>query len=583
MNYLSTLVPEEQTFYLRSTYGTDNTVQAHGYFGDSVQGDFGRFGYLVELYHKRSDGFRTIDKGIGFGGSDKTGFSLTEPMVKLFWEPNSENYQRFEFKYGYSELDADETYVGLTETDISRDPYRRYAGTFLDNMATESHRTYLKYLVEPTDALTLQVAGYYNKFHRNWYKIRKTGGESIHTVLANPHRYSEAFDILRMRAPGSLGIRANNRDYELYGGQITADYGFATGALEHEIHVGARGHHDTARRFQRDDEIVIGSSSYFVDRGESGSGGNRFEEANALSLWIEDKISIGNLSLIPGVRYEYVDMSYTDYASDSTNTRVGGGDGSTSKVAPGIGFTYDLTGQQTLFGGVYKGISAPSPRSFLKDGTDWEESVGYELGIRHRQDAFYGEIAGFFSDFSNLTGSDAGLGGSDSTNAGAAEVYGVEILGSYDPFEGRSIGMPLFVSATYTNATLKNALSEGGGDDILAGGLPGAAIPYIPEWKLAMGIGLEAEKWGVDLSATYVSETFGTARNLDSPVDSAREGRIDGGFTVDLAGHLQITETLKLIGGVHNLLDERLTVSRIPEGPRTGAPRQFFVGFELQW
>jgi Fe(3+) dicitrate transport protein len=159
----------------------------------------------------------------------------------------------------------------------------------------------------------------------------------------------------------------------------------------------------------------------------------------------------------------------------------------------------------------------------------------------------------------------------------------VEFLGSYDPLEGQAIGLPLFVSATYTNATLTNALSAGGGDDILAGGEPGARLPYVPEWKLAAGIGLEAEKWGVDLSATYVSETYGTARNVDSPVDSAREGRIDGGITVDLAAHIQVSEKVKLIAGVHNLFDETLLVSRIPEGPRAGAPRQVFVGFELLW
>jgi outer membrane receptor for Fe3+-dicitrate len=89
INYLSTLVPEEQTFYLRSTYGTDNTVQAQAYYGDVVEGKFGRIGFVLELYHKRSDGFRTIDSGIGYGGSDDTGFTLTEPMVKVFWEPAS--------------------------------------------------------------------------------------------------------------------------------------------------------------------------------------------------------------------------------------------------------------------------------------------------------------------------------------------------------------------------------------------------------------------------------------------------------------------------------------------------------------
>lgn len=585
INYLSTPVPLDHNVYLKTTYGTDNTFLGHGYYGDVVEGGFGRFGFVGELFYKRSDGFRTIDPGIGYAGSDDTGFSLVEPMLKFFWEPDSTVPQRVEFKYGYSELDADETYVGLTERDLAHTPYRRYAGTFLDNIYTQQHRSYLKYLVEPSDALQLEFAGYYNNFSRNWYKIRKTSGENIHEVLANPGAYGDAFDVLRMRVPGELGIRANNRDYDAYGVHFLADWQFATGAVEHEMHFGMRFHHDEIRRFQRDDDIVIGSpgNSLFVRRGEEGSGGNRFQEADAFSVWIDDTITLGRFSVSPGVRYEYVDQHYTDFASDSSNTVTASEDGSTDQVAPGIGFKYELSERESLFGGVFKGISAPSPRSHLKNGTDWEESIGYELGVRHSSEALYGEVAGFFSDFDNITSSDAGLGGSDSTNAGEAEVYGIEVLGRYDPFYDQAIGVPLFVSGTWTNATLDKALSGGGGDDILAGGVAGAAIPYIPEWQFAVGVGLEAERWGLDLSTTYNSDSFGTARNVDSPIDSSREGRIDGGFTVDLAAYFRITDNVKLVGGVHNVLDEVLTVSRVPEGPRSNAPRQFFAGLEFQW
>lgn len=584
INYLSTPIPADDQFFLRSTYGTNNTILSHGYFGDTFQGDYGRIGYLVELFYKQSDGFRRIDSGTGFGGSDNTGFNLIEPMIKVFWEPDSDVYQRFEAKYGYSRLDADETYTGLTEHDIKRNPHRRYAGTYLDNMYTEHHRSYLKYLIEPTDDLQLQFAGYYNHFSRDWYKIRKAGGESIHKVLANPGMHSSAFDNLRLRGKGDLDIRSNNREYEAYGLQFNGDYAFATGSVDHALNFGARIHRDNIRRFQRDDKIVVGGSNpLVVRRGEPGSGGNRFQEADSLSLWLEDEIDFGKLSIIPGLRYEYVDMTYTDYKSDSTNTPTASDSGSTNQLAPGIGLTYEFTDSEMLFGGVYRGISVPSPRSYLKDGTDWEKSIGYELGVRHRGDNLSGEVAGFFSDFSNLTGSDAGLGGSDSTNAGAAEVYGIEFSGSYDPLAGNAISTPLFASVTWTSATLDNALASGGGDDILAGGAAGADIPYIPEWKLAFGVGLAAEKWAVDLSATYVSDSFGTARNLSRPDDSSRQGKIDGGFIFDLAGHVQLNEKLRLIGGVHNLFDEVMITSRIPEGPRANAPREFYVGFGIEW
>jgi outer membrane receptor protein involved in Fe transport len=108
-------------------------------------------------------------------------------------------------------------------------------------------------------------------------------------------------------------------------------------------------------------------------------------------------------------------------------------------------------------------------------------------------------------------------------------------------------------------------------------------LPYIPEWKVATGIGLESKDWGIDLTATYVSDAFGTALNSPSPVTSSRQGLIDGGTIVDLSGYYQINDQARFVAGVHNLFEELMVTSRIPEGPRVNAPREFFVGFEILW
>jgi Fe(3+) dicitrate transport protein len=583
INYLSTPIPTEPSYYLRGTYGEYGTALGHAHYGDTLSGDFGRFGYLLELFRKQSDGYRKIDSGIGYAGSEDTGFTLTEPMVKLFWEPNSATPQRLEFKYGYSELDADETYVGLTEEDIRRDPSRRYAGTLFDNIQTKQHRTYLKYRVEPQDNIRLSATGYYNEFSRNWYKIRKADGQDLHKILAQPTSpvYANAFDVLRLQAPGVLDIRANQRDYKSYGIQFNGAVDFETGPLTHETRVGARLHTDENRRFQRDDQINVGAGAPVIVKGVPGSGGNRLEEADALSLWLEHDVKAGVLTLTPGVRYEYVKMAYTDYAADPSNTVTGKGRGDTSNVAPGLGAHVRLTERDALFGSIYKGISVPGPRSYVKDGVDWEESLGYELGYRHQRDKIYGELVGFYTRYDNLIGTSAGLGAGTSRNAGEAEVYGVEMLAQYDPFKNEPIQLPLFLSATWTQSELKDALATGGGENILAGGKPGAALPYVPEWKLAAGVGLKAARWGLDLAATYSSDTHGTVRELNAPDDSSRQGRIEGGVIVDVSGYFQIRKGFRLLSGLNNVFDKQLITSRIPEGPRSSAPRFAYVGLEL--
>lgn len=583
INYLSTAVPEDPSVYVRGTYGEYGTFLGHGYVGDTLSGDHGRFGYLLELFHKESDGFRTIDPGIGYRGSDDTGFRMTEPMIKLFWEPNSTTQQRLEFKYGYTDLEAQETYVGVTEEDLRSRPYRRYAGTFLDEINTEHDRTYLKYIIEPSENLQLEFMGYYNEFYRNWYKIRKTGGESIHEVLARPGEFSNAFGILKLEEEGALGIRANARSYKAYGGQVSGDWTLQTGDLEHRFEFGTRVHHDEIRRRQRDDEILVGSGTPSVVRGEPGSGGNRLQEVDALAVWVQDRMTLGRLSVTPGIRFEYLELDWTDFASDSTDTPTATEAGDTSQVIPGISAQVRLSETETVFGGVYKGVSAPSPRNYLKNDVQWEESIGYEVGLRHRGDKAYGEVVGFFTDFDNLIGTAAGLGqdGATSANAGAAEVYGLEVLAGYNPLQGESVSLPLFLSATYTDATLENSLESGGGDDILSGGSPGAKLPYIPEWKLAFGAGLEHDAWGLDAVATWTSDTFGTAKNLSAPVSSSREGTIEGAWIVDVSGYIQVHPRMRLLAGVNNVLDEERITSRIPEGPRNAAPRLAYIGFEL--
>lgn len=582
INYLSTPIPDIRTFYLRSTYGSFNTSLNQIYYGDVFQGDFGRAGFLTEFYYKGSDGFRTIDPAPGFSGSENTGFDMYEPMLKIFWEPNTSLKQRLEFKYGFTDFNANETYVGLSEQDLNQNPYRRYAGTLFDNMDTQQNRTYLKWIMEPNDDLQIENALYYNNFSRNWYKIRRTGGQSIHRVLADPTTFANEFAILQMQAPGTLGIRANARDYYSAGYQSNVSYSFQTGQLDHTVDVGGRYHFDEVRRFQRDDSINVfaNGNAPTITQGVPGSGGNRIQESNSVSAYIQDSITFKNLTLSPGVRYEYIDLEYTDFLSDNTNTINRSGSGSTDIFAPGIGANYKVNENASLFGGVFKGISAPGPRSLIRSGVDWEESLGYETGIRYQSGAFYGELAGFITDYENITGSNAGIGGANTSNAGEASVKGIELLSQYDIFSGEEYVIPIYFSGTYTDATLDNALSAGGGDDIFAGGFPGSEIPYAPELQAMFGIGLEADDWSLNFSTTYHSDTFGTAANTELSSATSRRGKIDGGWISDISYSYRINKELRFFGGIQNVFDTVLTTSRIPEGPRVNSPRMFYVGLE---
>ena len=585
INFLSTEIPAEETFYTRNTYGTYNTLVSHSYYGNTIDTQKGRVGFLLELFHHQSDGFRRIDAGGGLPTSDRTGFTLTEPMVKVFWEPDTPLRQRFEFKYGYSSFDSDESYIGLTEQDVRSNPDRRYAATRFDNMLSDQHRTYLKYRIEPNANFNLELAGYYNQFGRNWAKVDDIvgGANSVRGALAT----GNGLDILQMTGPGELVYRNNNRDYAAHGLQLTGDYQFQTGSLDHTLSFGVRYHHDDVRRFQNDENIVLGAAGNIIGRNvrAPGSQGNRYQESDALALWVQDRIEIGKLTLIPGLRYENVDQSYQDFNSGESGSHT------FDLLSPGLGFNYKLADSGVIYGGIYRGLSIPGPRSAARDGVDEEESTGYELGYRYQSPKVSYEVTGFFTDFENLIATDAGLGVIDnSQNVGEAEVFGLEARLAYDPFaaSGSDLSLPMYLSATWTDATLTSAITGGGSDDIYAGATDGSEIPYVPDFQAAAGIGLARGPWSLNLDLTFVGESFGTAQNVDRPLKDtvgagARAGKIDDLFLVDLTGTYALNENVTLLSGLNNLFDERGITSRLARGPRANIGRTAFIGFEARF
>ncbi|MGB6220422.1 TonB-dependent receptor family protein [Haloferula sp.] len=589
LNLISTEVPElgGANFYTRTTAGSDNTLFTQTYYGDTIELENGRFGYLLELHGQQSDGFREY-----LGGLNKdSGFRYYEPMLKMFWELDGPVKQRFEFKLGYTDFESDEGYLGLTESDARNLPNTRYSASQFDKMESEQTRTYFKYIIEPSDELSVESALYWNVFERNWYKLDHvsatqspaidgrgrigTGRTSLNAALLNP----ALTDVLKGLAPGSIGVKANARYYNAFGWQNQATYLFETGNVAHELVGGFRLHYDRVFREQWVDVLnANGNGTYSNFRnGILGEESNRLEEAAAASFYLEDVIKIGAWTFRPGVRYEHVAYDSTNFNGTGIRTSddlgVWGG---------GLGFNYEFDDCNAMYGGIYRGYSLPGPDSYINGGVDIEESIGYELGWRYRNSGLIVDTAAFFTDFENLIGVDAGLGNGVNANAGAAEVWGLETAINYDPTfdRGYSFQLPMYVSATWTSAELESGLVAGGADNIYAGGQPGANIPYIPEWKLAAGIGYTTETWGVNLDGYFTSSTYGTALNSPVPVTTARQGKIDALLIFDLSAHYNVNEQVKLIGGLHNLFDERGITTRLPEGPRTNLPRTWFAGVE---
>lgn len=582
VNYRSTGFAEVDgpKFYNRTTCGSHNTIFEHAWHGDERDTASGKIGWLLEMHGEHSDGYRKID-----GSSKDTGYDLLEPMLKMFWEPSTALNQRLEFKVGFSNFDANETYTGLTDADFDQNPDRRYASTLNDEFNSEQWRTYLKWTAEPSDALRLESAVYLNTFRRNWDKLSSVSipGSGI-TNVAEAMLTPDGINLLKGLGAGTITSTNAFRDHESYGWQNQANHKFETGLFEHDLALGLRLHYDQQDGSDAKTNYASNSAGGFDFDSRAGATPITRQEAFAAAAYIEDSMKIGKLTLRPGLRYEWLELE-----AHAPGKPANSGSVDENLIMGGLGATYDFDGQNSAFGGVYQGASPANPSGYVS-GTDSEESLGFELGLRHQEEALKSELVGFVTDFDQLIAPEipGGAGSTPSLNGGSAEVWGIESLVEYDHglASNWTFGLPAYLSLTYTGAEfadMSGTLASSAGT--FAGGRNGNEIPYIPEWKLGTGIGLAFEKWGVNLDASYYSTSWGTGYNDDvrSGNASAMDGKIDALLVFDLTGHYQLTDQIKLVGGIQNLLDERAIISRAPLGARANAPRMIFAGFEAEF
>ncbi len=590
INFLSTPIPTGgQQVFSRLTAGNYGNIFNQTWLGGTTQTEAGKVAALVELHTQLSNGYRLID-GIG----RRSGFTLIEPMVKLSWEPTGTLRQRFELKIGQTDFDADESYTGLTEADLRANPDRRYGASQFDHHVAEQWRTYLKWIAEPDKSLRLESTLYFNRFDRTWDKLDGLTGAGLRTNVAEALADPASLAILRgdlfAGNDGAFYTNAAVRNHEAYGWQSSLTKRLEIGTVRHEIITGLRVHRDTAggsnqRTTYAVDDGVIGNGT----QGAVSSAG--FQETWATAFFAEDAIKLGALTLRPGIRYELLDMANTSSAGAYTPT-------TNEMVMGGLGFTYELNPSKTLFGGVYRGGSAANPSGYAA-GTRSEESLGKELGLRHRDGATTWELTAFHTDFRHLIAPVVGVAGGGLlavTNGGGATSYGLEALLRRDLAKGPSQGytLPVYAGLSWTHARFNDITRSrlGNKAGIFAGAQNGNEIPYIPEWKLSAGIGFETGLWGGSLDLSYYSATWGTGYNgaprlIDNSNTLANastlDGKVDGLLSVDVNLRYQVTKAFRLVGGIQNLLDKRAIISRAPLGARANAPRTLFVGGELAY
>lgn len=579
INLISTPIPQQTSGQLNFAFGTDETMQAHAWAGGSGE----QTGWLLETAQQQTDGFKRLDSG------GDTGYVLEDYVAKfrINSAADATHYQSLEIKLGKTEQDGDETYLGLTDENFRANFNRRYAGSQKDNIKTDHELAELRHHIELSPALDLTTVAYRHEFARNWFKLGSVGGKSISSVLSHP--IANATELAWLKGTTSpddaLLVRNNNRAYESSGVQSVLGWATNMGNAQHQFELGVRYHQDEEDRFQDDDLFRMQDAQMILTTdGLPGTNDNRVGEAEAWSVYLQDEIRTGKWILVPGLRYEQIDLTRTDFAKQPDGRSLGPSraprESSISQLIPGFGATWLLSENFNLFASAHRGFNPPSPGS----SADAEESVNVETGVRWNRGEFNAELVGFWNDYSNLIGTCTESSGGDCVvgdqfEAGEARVRGIEASIGYDlgRANGWQVAVPVSVAYTYTDATFRNSFEsdfEEWGDV-----RSGDELPYLPEQSLNVRLGIEAEQWRINLGGNYIDAMRTVAGQGGAPTDEKTESA----FLVDLAVAYHLNDRTELFTRVENLTDETWIASRRPAGARPGMPRMTYVGMRVKF
>ncbi|MCI6988354.1 MAG: TonB-dependent receptor [Campylobacter sp.] len=208
------------------------------------------------------------------------------------------------------------------------------------------------------------------------------------------------------------------------------------------------------------------------------------DKATSYSLFVEDAIKIGGLTITPGVRFDY-------YELDTIGEGGGKGTGITSRedydwteVSPALALDYQFQNGLGLFASYSKVFRGPDPIESIRltkstaegfkksNALDPETGDAYEIGARFATEFGAGHTVSFlakyfYTDYDNLINEFAspyGVGGTTRVNAGEATVDGVELA-------ARAQFGNLGVNASYTHQSTdyKSQVKTAAGQSVYGG------------------------------------------------------------------------------------------------------------------
>ena len=559
LNLISTPLPTETGGSLRASlasFGSSDTTVSYGIAGNELSA-------LVEATQRHSDGFKSLD-----GDGSDTGFDIADYLVKVGWMGDT---QQLLLKAQYSAETSNETYTGLSDRDFDANANRRYGMTALDQMDNHHASMSLRHFWQISDNVELSSEWYRNDFARDWYKL---GNGATWIDQANAGDDFAAAILHGDADVAGLYYKHNNREY------LAEGVRFAISWLtdQHTIELSSRWHDDRVDRWQPSDiyDQVNGELIFQETVSPSGSN-NRLEGATAQALALTDAWQVNDrLRLDLALRRETV-KSFSNRFSDMARDQLSDSRRNRTQVTlPGVGAFYELTPSIALLAGIHKGFSPLGAGA--KPDEKPELSVNWEMGVRY-SGVVDADVIVFRSDFDNKAeicsvASPCSNGAEQGAFiTGEAVIQGVELSLSGE-YELGFASVPVSLSFTRTDAEITSARG-------LSGVQNGDHLAAVPKTMAAIRTGLVFATGTEFLATAKFTDALCVKAGCNRDNDALSQ--TDSYWSVDLALHHELSDSLSGFVKLENATDERAIVSRQPDGARPNKPQSLIAGFEWRF
>lgn len=577
INLVSEKIPEQFGGKIKLTGGSFGTRRVQATVGDRR----GAFAYMLSGALNSSDGFKDLDTG------EDTGFDLSDYLGKLSYTISSvgDVHHSIRLKFGQHTEISNETYLGLSESDFSETPFRRYAASANDNMRLNQSQLNLSYFIQIPKRLSFATTIYQQRVMRNWFKLDQIvqDGEpiSLGLVLDQPENYPVQYALIRGDAnsdEGTLEYKANNRSYYSRGIETRLKWKIPTAHMPSVVHAGIRFHQDGMDRLQWTEKFRMFDGNLFrTSKNEPGSDSNRIDEASAFAAFIQFESSVKGITFSPGIRMESIAFRRTNFAKDDPQ-RIGPNlsviKNKVSAFMPGIGVHVAVGNDWNVYTGLHKGFAPPG----FQENAQPEDSWNFEIGSRGKFATVNVDGTFFFTDYRNLLGIDLQAGGGTGTgetlNGGSAETLGAE-LSLVKTFKTRFFGsvfLPVRFNYTYSKTVFQSAFESA--FEPWGTVQRGDRLPYVPDHQIALSAGIEREKLSLEFETIYVGMMRTRA---GSGVPDVKD-RIAPHTVSNLSLLYSLAKQTGLFFQAKNVFDSVYAVARRPIGLRPGIPRMFQMG-----